>query len=347
MCYDKGISGRPFMFGYASSEYDKHVYEEKLKDFLPDSFIDAHTHVYPASVMKNREPDYWPDRVAFENPIEDLKQTYADMFPDKKVTPVIFGNPKGDIAEGNEYCSRVSKREKLPALYLTHYNMSGEELERNVINGGFMGLKPYFCNARIGADPADADIFDFLPHEHLKIADKYGWVIMLHVSKRARLRDKSNVRQLMEIEQKYPNVKLIVAHVGRAYCEEDLGDAFDTLKKSEKMLFDFTANTLSAAMERCVEAVGVKRLMFGSDLPITKMKMYRVTENGNYVNVVPSGLYGDLSNASHMRETDEKNVTNFMYEELLALKKCATDLSLKKKDVEFIMRRNAEKVFNL
>ena len=224
------------MFGYASSEYDKHVYEEKLKDFLPDSFIDAHTHVYPASVMKNREPDYWPDRVAFENPIEDLKQTYADMFPDKKVTPVIFGNPKGDIAEGNEYCSRVSKREKLPALYLTHYNMSGEELERNVINGGFMGLKPYFCNARIGADPADADIFDFLPHEHLKLADKYGWVIMLHVSKRARLRDKSNVRQLMEIEQKYPNVKLIVAHVGRAYCEEDLGDAFDTLKKSEKML---------------------------------------------------------------------------------------------------------------
>lgn len=335
------------MFGYVSTDYDKQVYEEKLKDFLPDVFVDAHTHVYPASVMKNREPNYWPDRVAFENPVEDLKQTYADMFPDKKVTPVIFGNPKGDLKEGNEYCSQISKSEKLPALYLTHYNMTGEELEKNVINGGFMGLKPYFCNARVGVDPADADIFDFLPHEHLKIADKYGWIIMLHISKRARLRDKTNVRQLMEIEQKYPNVKLIVAHVGRAYCEEDIGDAFDTLKKSGKMLFDFTANTLSVAMQKCIEAVGVKRLMFGSDLPITKMKMYRVTENGNYVNVVPRGLYGDLTGAEHMRETDEKNVTNFMYEELLAFKKCATDLSLNKADVEDIMRRNAERTFNL
>lgn len=335
------------MFGYIASDYDKKIYEEKLKDFLPEKFIDVHTHVYPASVMKNREPDYWPDRVALENPIEDLRQTYVDMFPDKKVIPVIFGNPKGDIGEGNDYCSLVSRIEKLPALYLTHYNMSGEQLEENVIKGGFMGLKPYFCNARIEVDPSDADIFDFLPTEHLRVADKYGWVIMLHISKKARLRDKRNIKQLMEIEQKYPNVKLIVAHIGRAYCEEDIGNAFDTLGKSEKMMFDFTANTLSAAMERCINAVGVKRIMFGSDLPITKMKMYRITENGNYVNVVPRGAYGDLTTAAHMRETDEKNITCFMYEELLAFKNCAERLSLSKSDVNDIMRYNAEKVFNV
>ena len=335
------------MFGYISSDYDKIVYQEQLDAFLPERFVDAHTHVYPASVMKNREPDYWPDRVAFENPIEDLKQTYRDLFPGKNVVPVIFGNPKGDIEEGNEYCSYVAATEKLPSLFLTDYNMSGEELEKNVIKGGFMGLKPYFCNARVGVNAADADIFDFLPKEHLRVADKHGWIVMLHISKRARLRDETNIRQLMEIEQKYPNVKLIVAHVGRAYSEEDLGNAFDTLGKSEKMLFDFTANTLSVAMERCLQAVGTKRLMFGSDLPITKMKMYRITENGDYVNVVPRGLYGDLTGAAHMRETDEKNVTNFMYEELLAFKRCAEKLALTKADVRDVMCNNAAKLFNI
>ena len=43
-----------------------------------------------------------------------------------------------------------------------------------------------------------------------------------------------------EIEQKYPNVKLIVAHIGRAYSPEDLGDALDVLgKETKNMLFDF------------------------------------------------------------------------------------------------------------
>lgn len=335
------------MFGYIANEYDKLVYQQELEGFLPQKFVDAHTHVYPASVMKNREPDYWPDRVAFENPVEDLMQTYRDMFPGKCVTPVIFGNPKGDIKEGNEYCARVSAMEKYPALYLTDYTMSGEELEENVIKNGFMGLKPYFCNARVGVNAADADIFDFLPHEHLKAADKHGWIVMLHISKRQRLKDETNIRQLMEIEQKYPNVKLIVAHVGRAYSEEDLGNAFETLGKSERMLFDFTANTLSAAMERCLEAVGTKRLMFGSDLPITKMKMYRITENGDYINVVPRGLYGDLTGATHMRETDETKITNFMYEELLAFKHCAKKLALSKADVCDIMCNNAAKLFQI
>ena len=172
--------------------------------------------------------------------------------------------------------------------------MTAEDLEKNVIEGGFKGLKPYFCNARVGVNPSDAGIFDFIPHEHFKVADKHGLTVMLHISRRQRLKDELNIKQLLEIEQKYPNVKLIVAHIGRAYAPEDLGNALDILGKTEKMMFDFTANTLSLAMEKCIEAVGPKRLMFGSDLPITKMKMYRITEKGVYINVVPRGLYGDL-----------------------------------------------------
>lgn len=75
----------------------------------------------------------------------------------------------------------------------------------------------------------------------------------------------------MEIDQRYPNAKVIVAHIGRAYTPESLGNAFDTLRNSQNLYFDFTATTYDPAMTACINAVGTKRFMFGSDMPITKM----------------------------------------------------------------------------
>ena len=34
------------------TEYDKKVYEEQLKDFLPDKIIDIHTHIYPDGIAR-------------------------------------------------------------------------------------------------------------------------------------------------------------------------------------------------------------------------------------------------------------------------------------------------------
>ena len=170
---------------------------------------------------------------------------------------------------------------------------------------------------------------------------------MLHIPRPGRLRDPLNLVQMLEIEERYPNVKLIIAHIGRAYAPEDLGDAFELLRRTKNMVFDFTANTLDQAMAACLEAVGPKRLLFGSDLPIVKMRMYRTTENGFYYNQVPRGLYGDVSGDPHMVETDEKNITNFLYEELLAFKRAAKALRLTAGEVEDILCRNAEALFGI
>lgn len=335
------------MAGYFRDNYDLKIYQENLSDFLPDSIVDIHTHVYTADSLKYKEPRYWPDRVAFENTIEDLLQTYKDMLPDKKVIPVIFGNPLGYIEKNNIYCKFCADKHRLPALFLTHYNMTAEEIEKNVNGGRFSGIKPYFSNCKEGVNPQEADIYDFLPEEHLRIADKYGWKVMLHISKSKRLKDSDNIKRLMEIEQKYPNINLIVAHIGRAYAPEDVGNAFETLKHSKNIMFDFSANTLSVAMQKCIEAVGVKRVMFGSDMPITKMKMYRINENGDYINIVPKGLYGNLSAAAHMRESEEEYFTNFLYQQLLAFKDCATRLALTANDIKDIMSNNGAKLFDI
>ncbi len=171
---------------------------------------------------------------------------------------------------------------------------------------------------------------------------------MLHIPRSLRLRDPVNLAQMMEIEEKYPSAKVIIAHIGRAYVPADIGDAFSVLKNTKNMLFDFTANTLTLAMVKCIEAVGTKRIMFGSDMPITKMRMYRICEEDRYVNVVPKGAYGDVSADPNMRETDDtEQMTTFMYEELRAFKRCAEELRLSKADVQDILCGNAARLFRV
>lgn len=50
---------------------------------------------------------------------------------------------------------------------------------------------------------------------------------------------------------------------------------------------------------------------------------------------------------SHMIESDEKNISNFMYEELLAFKECSETLGLSKNDVEKILCLNGASLYKI
>lgn len=331
---------------------DRAFYEEHL-GFLPHKVIDIHTHVWlksfcwPSAVAP-RGPT-WPSRVAEENTVEDLLQTYRLMFPQQAVTPVVFGaaTRQYDLEQNNNYVSQLAKRCHLPSLLVTTPEWSAKELEWRAVEGGFIGLKPYleFALPHIPAD--DITIFDFLPRHHLEVADAQGWIVMLHIPRRARLKDPVNLEEMLEIERRYPGVKLVIAHIGRAYCPEDVGDAFTVLRETKRTLFDFSANTNAWVMEQLLRAIGPKRVLFGSDLPITRMRMRRICEKGLYVNLVPPGLYGDVSDDPHMREVDGetgRTLSFFLYEELLAFRQAAEAAGLGAEEVADVMYNNAARL---
>lgn len=329
------------------TDYDKQVYEKELKGFLPKEFIDCHIHVWEKSFPgqgKSNGGSTWTRKVCADTDVESLLESYKIMFPENKVTPLVFGSCSKDIPTCNEYVRTKSEKYGFPTLFRTSYDMTPDYLEEEVKKGGFLGLKPYLTNCPPYIPAAEIRIFDYLPKEHLEVADKNGWIVMLHIPRSKRLSDEVNVAQIMEIEEKYPNLKLIVAHIGRAYAKEDIGDAFDILKNTKNLVFDFTANVCDDAIKACIEAVGTKRLLFGSDLPIAFMRMYRIVENGEYYNVVPRGLYGDVSGEAHMRETDETDVTLMIYEQIRALKRCAAEMKLTDSQIEDIMFHNAKNI---
>ena len=334
---------------------DSKFYEERLRDFLPEKFIDIHTHVWLDEFRgkKSGIPDRfvtWPSRVAHDNPIEDLISTYPLMFPGKQVVPLIFGSVLSlddDIHGANAYVSECAEKHHVPALIFAAPQWDSTEFEERTITGKFLGAKVYLSLSDLCIPEKEIRIFDFLPHHQLEVLNEHGWIVMLHIPRDGRLKDPVNLAEMLEIEKRYPNVKLIIAHIGRAYCPEDVGNAFEVLAETERMMFDFSANTNAENMEKLIRAVGPKRIMFGSDLPILRMRMRRICEDGNYVNIVPKGLYGEVSGDPHMREVkgeEAEKLTFFMYEEMDAFRRAAEATGLTYGDIEDIFYNNAVRI---
>jgi predicted TIM-barrel fold metal-dependent hydrolase len=274
------------------------------------------------------------------------------MLPGKKVVPLVFSSvSEGDDMELlNGYVSEAASRMGWPALLYAHPATSGAELERKVRRGGFRGIKVYLTLAPAYLPKAEIRIFDFLPPHQLDVLDRHGWVAMLHIPRDGRLRDPVNVAQLLEIESNWPEVRLIVAHVGRAYCDEDVGDALERLRRTRQMVFDFSANTNASVFEQALRAFGPERCLFGSDMPATRMRMRRICEGGLYVNLVPRGLYGDVSQDRNMREVDPPEADRlsfFLYEELRAIKAAVQAAGVDSRGVRAIFSDNARRVLSL
>jgi predicted TIM-barrel fold metal-dependent hydrolase len=336
-------------------DVDHRFYQEKLEGFLPDKIIDVHTHVWLKSFRRSAPTGRavtWPLRVAEQSPIEELIETYRLMFPGKSVKPLIFSfveSHEDDFEGANAYVSRAAREHGLSALVFASPQWSAERLEQEIRKGGFIGAKVYLTlsPAHIPAD--QIRIFDFLPHHQLEVLDRHGWIVMLHIPRSARLRDPINLADMLEIERRYPNARVIIAHVGRVYCPEDVGDAFTVLAQTRHMLFDISANTNAAVFEQLIRTVGPRRILFGSDLPITRMRMRRLCEHGNYINLVPRGLYGDVSEDKHMREIDGEQadaLSFFLYEEIDAFRRAAQATGLTPRDIEDVFYGNAARMID-
>ena len=332
-------------------DYDKKIYEEELKDFLPDKIIDIHTHVYlkefkvipPADSSGKKRTVSWTRTVAQDDSLEDLQETYRLLFPGKDVKALMFES--GGTVGNNNYVSECSKKSGWPALYYSHPTQSADELEQRIREGGFLGIKSYLSKAPKYLPADEIRILDFFPKHQLKRMDEMGAIVMLHIPRSGRLKEPVNLAQIKEIKQEFPNVRLIVAHIGRAYVKEDIGNAFEVLEEVlPNLMWDFSANCCEYAITELIRHAGPKHVMFGTDMPILRMRTHRIEENGTYINLVPPGIYGDSSVDPHLREVSEEEaekITFFVYEELLSFKRACKTLGVSKQDVEDMMYNNA------
>ncbi len=160
---------------------DMPFYREEIEPKIPGTILDFHTHVWHPSHFFKQNP--WEDEKAGEKyMVSDKNYTYSmlqkdadKIFPGKEYNAVCFGmpTPMGDPVIINDYVSKgaASRPSLFPLMIAGKGLLSGEEIEKTLIDGGFYGYK-VFLNWS-GDHYGDVLIDDMLSSVEMKIADKY------------------------------------------------------------------------------------------------------------------------------------------------------------------------------
>lgn len=319
------------------------VYKDILSPWLPPVMLDCHVHIglpeHNKTVDRARRPDAWAMEVAGSFAWAELWEAQQLLFPDKRVEALAFGWVYREtyVAGNNDYVlSGMS--DTVRGLAVTRPEWNSAEVGR-LLDQGFVGIKPYPDLAPQGTN--EVSVFDFLPHSHLELLNERSGVLMLHLPRKGRLADLDNVREILEVNDRYPAVKLIVAHIGRAYCLPTAEEGLPHFADRPGVYFDTAANLNPDVFALALELVGPERILYGSDLPITLMRGMREHVGDQYINYT-DGPYS--WNTRRKSPEEEACYTYYLYEELLALKKAVERAGLGADAVKQIMYDNCASI---
>lgn len=332
-----------------TTEVDRLVYESEIAPWLPPEIIDCHTHVgVPENcgpIGPERRAQNWALEVGLWQSWEQLRKTYAAIFPLQRVSALVFGTAllEADFAAENAYVMAGARdpRNDAWALLTTRPEWSAGKIV-DAMSAGFLGIKPYPDLAPQAS--TEVSIYDFVPREHLAALNELSGILMLHLPRKARIADPDNIRELLEISETYPSIKLIVAHIGRAYCLPTAEQGLPHLAQAAGICFDTAANVNSEVFQYALETIGPDRILFGTDLPIMLMRGVREHNGTAYTNFT-SGPYS--WNTNRRSPEQEASYTYFIYEELRALVKAFQAAGLGKEAFRKVMYTNAATLMNV
>jgi hypothetical protein len=253
-----------------------------------------------------------------------------------------------DIDAGNRFLQEQCPKRSWNSLAVIRPGWSQEKVASLLDAPGVVGVKPYYSLISPNRETRDAhleaSVFDFLPHHVLEVVnDRHAW-ITLHVPKAARLGHPENVREIREIRRRYPDVKLVIAHLGRCYTEAHAREALPQFADDPGLFFDTSAVLNPVCHRIALEHLGPERILYGSDNPILYMRGRRQYQGRSYINRTNHPFY---FNQNREGADVEANYTLYMYEDLRAIKQAFEDLGITgQKQIQALFHDNAVKLID-
>jgi len=333
---------------YEYKDTDRKFYEQYIKDFLPEEIFDVHVHLslpeHFYSISSERKLEDWVLDVGHTLSVEADFFAYKELLPEQKVNILGFLFPikEAKLDKSNSYIRHYIKQGKIKGLMITHPDWPSEKVRKELQEGCFSGIKPYpdFVTKVKGAD---VSVFEFLPHSHLKVANELNKIVLLHLPRKNRLRDMDNIREIKDIRQKYPQVKLLIAHIGRCYCSIFAKEGLKYFRNDSGILFDTAAVLNPEVYKIALDEIGPDRLLYGTDLPITFMRGMREWHGEKYVNF-SSGNY--IWNTNRKSREEEAKYTLFIYELIKACREGIEGVRLGKEAIRNIFFNNTKKLLD-
>ena len=326
---------------FKATSADTELYETQLRDFLPESFIDIHSHLAPAHTVatpcKERLERYWMLRIPFAQTAEEYARAYEDLFPGKRVTSVAFAMPilESDLPAQNEYVLRSARENpRIIPFYVARPHETEAELE-DAVSRGFVGLKPY--PDLVESDhPGEEAIEEFFTPAMCEVAERHALPVVLHIARAQRFADPRNIDELLRISERWPSVRLIIAHLGRSFNPMYLEKGLELLNGACPWHYDFSAVTNPEVLAMALAAIPRTRLCFGLDNPVMLSRGYYEFPSPDRYAVHINGY-----------NLDDPAQPPLAYRILLGFKEAAQELSLSREEVQQIFLQNACDVLRL
>ena len=312
---------------------------EYLDEKLPEKIYDAHYHI-------NRK--YAAARgfegKAFEQYI-DFMEKYV---PRPILGGLIMAQPNSrhtaeDIADENEYIIGLAKKHNLDVGVLIPPYYTREQTEKILDeNPEVKMLKPYLTYVEDKENALEADISAFAPEWMWKLANDRKMPIMIHLSHyQDMLWDEANIREIRYFCEKYPDMKLILAHCAMGHNAPKLKLGIEKIKDLKNIWFDFSGSTETMSIYYCIKEFGAEKMMFGGDHNHGE-SLGRICSFGtNFIGLHPGFVDMNYVNGSPYKYQPLNN----MQESLMCFFQAAELLDLSKEDVEKIFYYNAKEIF--
>ena len=331
------------MPAWSFTESDSQFITRELEAFLPDRIFDAHAHLFCHQHFADL-PEGYRHMPACLN----LASYYhfVDWIHPKggTVGGLFFGLAfSGDRDQNNEFVAEEvcnSPGDNDFAQLIIAPDTAAETIYDCVKRAGFVGLKCYHTMAISHVPTWQAPIEAYLPKVQARVAHELGLTITLHIVRDRALADPLNQDTIRRYCQDFPNMRLILAHAARGFNPWHTIEGIDSLRGLSNVYFDTSAVTEAGAFEAIVETMGHKRLLYGSDFPVSHLRGRCVAIGDSF-----HWFYSDEMNLAE-KHTNLKPVLVGL-ESLRALRLACRNMRLNDSQIEDIFFNNAKQLFDM
>lgn len=327
--------------GTPGNEYDRELFRRELESFVPDRIFDAHAHLYRRNFFRRTVP---PLAAKYpEMGLDEFRHLMELVIPNRRIGGGLFfgwPDPEIDIETNNDFVrDQVERDSASRAQMLITPEMDPEFVRERIKRDGFSGLKCYHVYA--SEKPTfNARIPSYLPEAHVRIAHEEGLSITLHMVRPRAMADPENQATIGAWAAKYPNARFILAHAARGFNPYHTIEGIGALKGLHNIWCDTSAVTEAGAFEAIVRTLGVERLLYGSDAPVSHIR-------GRCVAVADSFLWMSEENTNFNAAYANLRPALIGFESLRVLKLAALNLALTDSEIEKIFWQNAAELYGL
>ena len=316
--------------------YDRRL-AARLADFLPDEIYDVHVHPFRAEHYPPGTASYLAGRGPFGSAehVREIRRTLGE----RQVHGLYFGLPHkaADRPALNAWIEADVRGRGTPlsrALMLVAPQDDPALVAAALRSGRFSGLKVYHCYANL-PQTAQARIEDFAPDWMWELLHEVRGVMLLHIMRDGAIADPDNQRSLRRLCRAYPNAPLLLAHIARSFNYRHARAGLRAVADLDNVVVDTSAIAESEAFRAALEILGPRRVLWGSDFPISELRGRCVSTGEHFFWLHPACMVPEP------RAGAERESTLVGLESLRTLREACEDAGLTRGDLEDLFRRNA------